>query len=41
MRPDPTVDPVFSDDDGPADPAYPGKAVTDPASPPSPASRRW
>ncbi len=33
VRPDPTVDPVFSDDDGPADPAYPGKAVTDPGEP--------
>ena len=33
VRPDPTVDPVFSDDDGPADPAYPGSAVTDPGEP--------
>ncbi|KAB1117206.1 16S rRNA (guanine(527)-N(7))-methyltransferase RsmG [Micromonospora aurantiaca] len=32
-RPDNTVDPVFSDDDGPADPAYPGRAVTDPGEP--------
>ncbi|RLQ06941.1 16S rRNA (guanine(527)-N(7))-methyltransferase RsmG [Micromonospora sp. BL1] len=33
VRPDNTVDPVFSDDDGPADPAYPGRAVTDPGEP--------
>ena len=33
VRPDPTVDPIFSDDDGPADPAYPGKAATDPGEP--------
>ncbi len=32
-RPDNTVDPVFSDDDGPADPAYPGRAGTDPGEP--------
>lgn len=33
VRPDNTVDPVFSGDDGPADPAYPGRAVTDPGEP--------
>ncbi len=33
VRPDPTVDPVFSDDDGPADPAYPERAATDPGEP--------
>ncbi len=33
VRPDNTVDPVFSDEDGPADPAYPGRAGTDPGEP--------
>lgn len=33
VRPDNTVDPVFSGDDGPADPAYPGRGVTDPGEP--------
>lgn len=33
VRPDNTVDPIFSDEDGPADPAYPGRAVTDPGEP--------
>ncbi|AXO38562.1 rRNA small subunit 7-methylguanosine (m7G) methyltransferase GidB [Micromonospora sp. B006] len=33
VRPDNTIDPVFSDEDGPADPAYPGTAPTDPGEP--------